>query len=328
MTRRRLIGLPGLLTVLLLAGCTAERSAPEPVRPADALTWEGRPDADLTGVPIAVGSPSAPLDELLGWIAVESLVAVGADVTEDLALGDTPATREAQLAGLIDLYWETTGTGWLSLLREIGPSPDPDQLYVDVRDEDLDENGIVWLPPAPADAGVGVVASPDVVDATGIGTLGELAAALAEPQEGALVCVSSGASPLDRSGLAAVADAADVRIRPRLVTPVPPRRLVPLVEDGTFCPFAVVDRLSPGLVDAEVTFLDDDLGALVTEQPAVTVREDTYDTASGLDEVFAPVSAALDDDVVRRLVERITAEDEDPRSVAREWLVEEGLASS
>ena len=96
-----------------------------------------------------MGSPSRPVDLLLGWIAAEALVAAGADVTDDLDLGDTQDTREAQLAGLVDLYWETTGTGWLALLREIGPSDDPEQLYEDVRDEDLEENGIVWLPPAP-----------------------------------------------------------------------------------------------------------------------------------------------------------------------------------
>jgi len=311
----------------LAAGCAAEVTEDEPVQPVDALTWEQDVDADLAGVPVAVGSPSAPVDELLGWIAVEALVAAGADATEDLALGDTQATREAQLAGLIDLYWETTGTGWLALLREIGPSDDPAQLYEDVRDEDLDENGIVWLPPAPADTGVGVVGSPEVLEDLDISTLSDLAAALAEPQEGALVCVSSTDQPLDPAGLAALAEAADSRVRPRLVNPVPPRRLIELTEEGTFCPFALVDRLNPELAAADLEFLDDDLGAFVAEQPAVTIREDTHDTAPGVDDLLAPVSAALDTETLRGLVGRITEDDEDPRDVARDWLVEEGLAS-
>jgi osmoprotectant transport system substrate-binding protein len=64
----------------------------------------------------------------------------------------------------------------------------------------------------------------------------------------------------------------------------------------------------------------------VAEQPSVTIRADTYDMASGLDELFAPVAAALDIDTLRTLVGRITQDDEDPRMVARDWLVEEGLA--
>ncbi len=326
MTIRRLVGLA--LVAALMAGCAAATSDDEPVRPVDALSWSGDIDRELEGVPLAVGSPSQPVDELLGWIAVETLVAAGADVTEDLGLGDTQATREAQLAGLIDLYWETTGTGWLALLREIGPSDDSEQLYQDVRDEDLEENDIVWLPPAPADAGVGIVGSPEVMEDLGISALSELAADLAEPQEGALVCVSSRDQPLEPAGLAALAEAADSRVRPRLINLVSPRRLVALVEDGTFCPFALVDGLDPALSSADLEFLDDDLGAFVAEQPAVTIREDTHDTATGVDDLFEPVSAALDTDTLRGLVGRITEGDEDARDVARDWLVAEGFAST
>ena len=323
---RRLVGLG--LAAILAVGCAPEATDDEPIRPVDALTWETGVDAELEGLALAVGSQSQPVDELLGWIAVETLVAAGADVTDDLALGDTQATREAQLAGLIDLYWETTGTGWLALLREIGPSDDPAQLYEDVRDEDLEENDIVWLTPAPADVGVGIVGSPEVMEDLGVGSLRELAADLAEPQEGPLVCVSSADQPLDPAGLGALAEAADSRVRPRLLNPVAPRRLIALVEDGTFCPFALVDRLDPELAAADLEFLDDDLGAFVAEQPAVTIREDTHDTATGVDDLFEPVSAALDTETLRGLVGRITEDDDDPRDVARDWLVEEGFAST
>jgi osmoprotectant transport system substrate-binding protein len=324
---RRTVPVVGMLLVAgLLAGCASDVPESEPTRPADALTWATEVDEEIDGLPIAVGSQSRPVDLLLGWIANETLVAAGADVTDDLNLGDTQTTRDAQLAGLIDLYWETTGTGWLALLREIGPSADAEQLYEDVRDEDLEENGIVWLPPAPADTGVGIVASPGVIEDRGIVDLSALAAALEDPDDGLAVCVSAVDQPLDSSGLSALADAADVRIRPRLVNPVSPSEIIALSEEGTFCPFALVDRLNVGLADADVTFLNDDLGAFVAEQPSVTIREDTYDMASGLDELFAPVAAALDIDTLRDLVARIIEDDEDPRAVAREWLVEEGLA--
>ena len=315
-----------LLVAGLLAACASDVPDSEPPRPAAALTCTTEVDEAIDGLPIAVGSQSRPVDLLLGWIATETLVAAGADVTDDLNLGDTQTTRDAQLAGLIDLYWETTGTGWLALLREIGPSADPEQLYEDVRDEDLEENGIVWLPPAPADTGIGIVASPAVIEERGIVDLSALAAALEDPDEALKVCVSALDQPLDSSGLSALADAADVRIRPRLVNPVSPSEIIELTEEGTFCPFALVDRLNVRLADADVTFLNDDLGAFVAEQPSVTIRQDTYDMASGLDDLFAPVAAALDIDTLRDLVARIIEDDEDPRTVARGWLVEEGLA--
>jgi osmoprotectant transport system substrate-binding protein len=316
-----------LALALLVTACGDETPEEEPVaRPADALTWTDDVDPDLADVPIAVGSQEGDFEEILGWIAVETLVAAGMQVTEDLPQGDSRQTREAQLAGLIDLTWETTGTGWLALLREIGPSQDPDQLYQDVRDEDLEENAIVWLPPAPADAGLGVVADPDVARDLGIGTLSDLAEALADLEDGVVVCVSSARRPLDPAGLAALADAANVRIRPRVVELVPDAELFEQTEAGTFCPFALVERLDPRLDGTDLEFLQDDLGAFVAQNPAVTIRADTEDLAPGVDDLFAPVSEALDTETLRRLVARVVDDEEEPRTVAREWLVDEGFA--
>jgi osmoprotectant transport system substrate-binding protein len=317
------------LALVLVAGCADDAPESEPViRPADALRWDNEADPDLEDVPIAVGSQEGDAEEILGWIAAETLIAAGMDVTEDLALGDSRATREAQLAGLVDLTWETTGTGWLALLREIGPSEDPQQLYEDVRDEDLDENGIVWLPPAPAEAGLGVVAEPSVARDLGIGTLSDLAEALADLEDGVAVCVSSARRPLDPAGIAALADAAEVRIRPRVVTLVPDAELFEQTEEGVFCPFALVDRLDPRLEGSDLELLQDDVGAFVAEQPAVTIRADTEDLAPGLDDLFAPVAAALDTETLRGLVAEVVDDETPPRTVAREWLVDEGFASS
>lgn len=312
--------------VLLAAGCATDVPEEEPVRPADALTWSEEVPPGLENLPLAVGSQEGDAEEILGWIAVETLEAAGADVTEDLAVGDSQKTREDQLAGLIDLTWETTGTGWLGLLREIGPSQDPEQLWRDVRDEDLDENGIVWLPAAPADAGLGVVADPTVAEDLAIGTLSDLAQSLADLDEGVVVCVSSARRPLDPVGLAALADAAEVRIRPRVVNLVPDVELFDLTEAGTFCPFALVNRLDPRLRSTDLEFLDDDVGAFVAQQPAVTIRADTNDLAPGIDDLFAPVSAALDTDALRGLVAEVVDDEQSPQTVARDWLVDEGFA--
>ena len=70
------------------------------------------------------------------------------------------------------------------------------------------------------------------------------------------------------------------------------------------------------------------MAAFVAQRPAVTVREDTYDLAPGLDDLFAPVAGALDTDTLRALGGRVTQDDEDPRDVARSWLIDEGLAES
>lgn len=315
-----------LAAAALAAGCAADVDDGPLPAPADALSLPTGTDVDLAGAPVAVGSRAGATDEVLGWIAVELLTAAGAEVTDDLGIGDAVATREAQLAGLVDLTWERTGVGWLALLREIGPSADPRQLYEDVRDEDLDENGIVWFEPAPADLGRAVVAAPDTVEELGLGTLGELATALGDREEGVVVCVSRAEEVLDPEGLLALAEATELRLRPSEVVTVPADRLLPLVEEGTFCPFGLVSRLDADLAGAEVAALEDDVGAFVAQQPAVTVREDTLELVPGLPDLLAPATAALDTETLAALTAEVTRDGRTPRDVARDWLVAEGLA--
>ena len=145
-----------------LAALIAAPRWPEPAPPtsrarmqraAGPTPWSGpAPSPDLGDLELTVGSKSSAEQEILGWIAVEALRAAGADVQEEIALGSTVVIREAELAGLIDLYWEYTGTGWVELLQQTGPSSDPDELYGAVREVDEEENGIEWLEPAPRTA--------------------------------------------------------------------------------------------------------------------------------------------------------------------------------
>ena len=50
---------------------------------------------------------------------------------------------------MIDLYWDYTGTGWITYLKHAKPIPDPAKQYKAVARADLAKNKIVWLPPAP-----------------------------------------------------------------------------------------------------------------------------------------------------------------------------------
>ena len=89
-------------------------------------------------------------------------------------------------------------------------------------------------------------------------------------------------------------------------------------------PGRITDR-SDQLADAEVEFLADDLGAFVAQNPAVTIREDTFALAPGLEDLFAPVSERIDTDTLRALAAQVSEEGAPPREVARAWLVDEEL---
>ena len=155
-------------------------------RPTDALDWTGRAS---TRTWRACPSPSAArrgdAEEILGSIAVETLEARRRRGHRGPGPGRQPG-HPGGPAGRA--HRPVPGrprarAGWPSCGRS-APARTPSSSTQDVRDEDLEENGIVWLPPAPADAGLGVVAEPEVAEDLGIGTLSDLATALSELEEG------------------------------------------------------------------------------------------------------------------------------------------------
>lgn len=310
---------------LLAASCAADLPA-EGAGPAEgALNWND--DVDLGELEVAVGSKSTVEQLVLGHLAVEALAAAGAEVIDQLDLGGTLTVRDAQLGGLIDLYWEYTGTGWVELLREIGPSTDPDELADAVTETDLDENDIAWLEPAPANSSFAIATGPDPADTVSATSISELGDLLADEVEGAVICLPEGGTfREDPTGLARLGRALDRPVSPEQVVVVPAADLVPAVEAGLFCPFGQVLRTSPALLGADVELLEDDVGAFLIRNPAVTVRAEVLTEFPAIADVLDPVAAALTEEELQMLNAEVTFAGRDPRTVARAWLVDEGLA--
>jgi len=317
------------LAFALPAACTADSPSDDPATGgADALEWRATPTPDLDDLEVAVGSKAFPEQEILGWIAVEALRAAGADVQPEIGLGGTVVAREAELAGLVDMYWEYTGTGWVELLQQTGPSTDPEELYDEVREVDREENDIAWLEPAPANNGYSLVAAESTLEALDVQTVEDAVGLLADEEEQVSLCVSRESGFIDDpSGLLRLQSTYDVTIPASRITPADRNELVSLVEDGVFCTFAQVVLTSPLLVDASVEQLEDPEGAFIVHNPSMTVRVDVLDGHPDVEDVFEEIAPLLTDEQLRELNARVEEDDDDPREVARDWLVDEGLAT-
>lgn len=314
----------GLVLALALVGgsCSSAVEDPGPPDP-DALAWSDG-SIDLEDADLAVGSKETAEQRVLGWLAVEALRASGADVQAEIDLGGTGANREAMLAGLIDLYWEYTGVGWGSVLQRSDPATDPAALYEDVRERDLEENDVVWLPPADASRGWGVVADPAVATAEGLVGVADVARLLDEDDE-AVVCVAEGSEfSTDADGLARFEEATGSSVGDERLVEVPTGDLYPAVAAG-LCLVAAVELGDPLLAGTGLTVLERD-DVFVPQQPSVTVRDDVLADADGAEEVLAAVSAELAAAELRELAAAVVVDGADPREVARAWLVEQDLA--
>ena len=104
---------------------------------------------ELAGVELTVGNKDFSEQEILKEITKQLFEAHGATIDDKGTIVGSVNTRKALESGEIDLYWDYTGTGWITYLGNTTPVQGAQAQYEAVRDADLEKNGIVWLPPAP-----------------------------------------------------------------------------------------------------------------------------------------------------------------------------------
>jgi osmoprotectant transport system permease protein len=102
---------------------------------------------DRTAGSITVGGKQFTEQEILGQI-MALLIECNSNikVIRKLNLGGTMICFNALKAGDLDLYPEYTGTGLVNILKRRVIS-DPDKVYSIVRQEFLEEHGLLWLEP-------------------------------------------------------------------------------------------------------------------------------------------------------------------------------------
>jgi osmoprotectant transport system substrate-binding protein len=312
---------------LLAAACANDIPERDPAADgADHLEWMADTDVDLDGVELAVGSKDLPEQEILGWIAVEALRAAGADVTEEIALGQTVVTREAELAGLIDAYWEYTGTGWVAILQQGDPPNEPHELYESVRDRDEARNSISWLPPAPLNSAFSFAGRPETLDDLGVHTVDDLRELIEEEPEQATFCLDMTTDFDERpDGLPRFERVQGVTVPRDQILSLPTDELYEAVAVGAFCNFGQVFNTDPRLASGDLEVLEDD-GTFVIYNPSLTVRSEVLDDVPGIEDVMTEVTAELTDEVMRELRAEVEIDGQPPRTVAREWLEEQGIA--
>jgi osmoprotectant transport system substrate-binding protein len=107
----------------------------------------GGGEGPLAGASFVVGAKDFAEQNVLAELTAHVLRANGA-AAEAKEIKGSINTRKALEAGEVDLYWEYTGTAWVTYLGETTPLPDPQQQYDAVAQADRERNGIAWLPAA------------------------------------------------------------------------------------------------------------------------------------------------------------------------------------
>lgn len=281
-------------------------------------------DYDLSGAELTVGSKEFTEQLVLGHIARIALESTGATVEDEIGLAGTAIVREALVAGEIDLYWEYTGTGWITLLGETEPVPGADAQYEAVAERDLEENDIRWLEPAPFDNTYAVAVHESAAEEFELSQLSDLQRLLDENPDAANFCVASEFVTRD-DGLPGMEEHYDIEFPQDNLILLDEGAIYSEVEQRDNCNLGEVFATDGRIAALDLVVLEDDQEFFPAYNPSVTVRDELYEQYPELGDMFAEIAARLDTATMQDLNARVDAEGEFPEEVAEDFLRTEGF---
>jgi len=273
------------------------------------------------GKVITVGSKEFTEQRLLGQMIKLVLEDAGWTVDDKTGLGGTMIARLALLEGDIDVYMEYTGTALLVHLGHEEPITDPDLCYDTVRDEDLSQNGIVWLQPSLFNNTYTLMMRRVHAEDLGIESISDLAAYVNDhPGE---LTFASGAEFQERpDGLPAVEATYGFEFQ-NVVQMDVGLTYMALYEGDVE---VAMGFATTGLISAfDLVNLEDDLYFFPVYNVAPTLRQAFVDQHPEVVDILNGIAPLLDAETMQRLNNEVDSEHRDLEEVAREWLVQVGL---
>jgi len=280
-------------------------------------------EVSLDGAKFVVGSKDFSEQIILAYITMGVLEYYGAETEDKSNIVGSVNTRTALTSGEIDMYWEYTGTGWITYLQETTPIPDPVEQYEAVAERDLEENGIVWLDPAPFNNTYAMAIRREKGEELGVTKLSDLSALAESDPDEVTFCIESEFSTRD-DGMPGMLAAYEIDIPEKNIIMMDTGIIYTETDKGT-CNFGEVFATDGRIAALDLVVLEDDKNFFPVYNPALTLRAETLEEYPVLADLFAPIAAALTNEEMQALNALVDVDGEDPEDVAMEWLVAMGF---
>jgi osmoprotectant transport system substrate-binding protein len=314
-TRAKLTKLLGLLAVLtmIVAGC------------GGAGGGGASGDVDLSGAEFTVGSKEFTEQLILGQITLQVLENAGATVNDQIGLAGSVAARKALESGEIDMYWEYTGTGWITYLGHTKPIPDRQKQFEAVAKEDLAKNDIKWLsPPAPANNTYTMAVRSEAYDKLGVKKLSDFKQLVEENPDEATVCVGTEFSTRD-DGLPGMEKAYDFEFPKENIVKIDEGLIYQQTDKGKQCNFGEVFQTDGRIEALNLELIKDDKSFFPIYNPALNVSKEVIEKNPQITKLFAPISEKLTTEELQKLNAKVDVQGQLEDQVAEEWLSQNGF---
>jgi osmoprotectant transport system substrate-binding protein len=299
--------------------------------------WGRRPGyAFLAGAFIAILAIQAPIAVL-----AQTLVVGGKGYTEQVLMAemtsqlltskglrvetrsgfDTTSLRKAQEAGVVDLYWEYTGTS-LREFNKVTEKLSPAETYARVKQLDM-KRGLVWLPPSRVNNTYALaMRRADTLDKR-ITTISDLAATVLR---GERLTFASGREFHDRSdGLGPLQQAYGFQFGREHVVRLDPDRVYQVLRDSKLIDVGMVFATDGRIAAYDLLVLEDDKEFFPNYTMAPVVRKQSLERHPNLVVYLGSLAAVLDNETMARLNGLIDVRRNRITEVVSEFLRSRGL---
>lgn len=327
-TLRRFSSVAAAVATLSLSAACAPASNPAPAAAptsAPGAAAAAKPAVSFSGATFTVGSKDFSEQLILAQITEQVLQNAGATVNDKSNIKGSVNTRTALTSGAIDMYWEYTGTGWVTYLKETKPLADPKAQYDAVAQRDLSENKVKWLDPAPLNNTYAfAVRNSALSDLGSPKNLSDVAKLANSAPDKATFCVESEFSTRD-DGLPGMLKAYGISAAPANVKMLDTGVIYTETAKGGTCNFGEVFATDGRIAGLKLTALEDDKHFFPNYNPALTVRSDVFDKYPQLADLFNPIARMLDTQTMQTLNSQVDVDGKEPKDVATDWLKSKGL---
>jgi osmoprotectant transport system substrate-binding protein len=262
---------------------------------------------------------------ILGQITLQVLENAGATVNDQIGLAGTVAARKALESGEIDMYWEYTGTGWITHLGHTKPIPNRQKQFEAVAKEDLKKNDIKWLsPPAPANNTYTMAVRSEAYDKLGVKKLSDFKQLVEENPEEATVCVGTEFSTRD-DGLPGMEEAYDFEFPKENIVKIDEGLIYQQTDKGKQCNFGEVFQTDGRIEALDLELIEDDKSFFPIYNPALNVSKEVIEKNPQIAKLFAPISEKLTTEELQKLNAKVDVQGQLEDQVAEEWLSQNGF---
>ena len=314
----------GVTAGLLAAACGGSSSGGGGVQAGGGSI---KTDSSLQGKTITVGSKEFTESQILGQMTILALQGAGAKTVDKTNIKGSTAARNALINGQTDIYWDYTGTGWITYLNHTDHFPDATQQFNATAQEDLQKNHLKWFAMSPLNDTYAMAMGPDTAKKlSNVNSLTDLATLSQQQPSQATFCIASEFATRS-DGFPGMNNAYGIKVDQSNVKMLDEGVIYTQTQKGT-CNFGEVFTTDGRIKSLNLKVLSDPKQFFPNYNAAVITRDQTFNQYPGLEKIMQPIASKLNNQTITELNAQVDAQGKTPKAVAQKWMTDQGFVKS